>query len=240
MQPCFFGDNYLTRIVTDLIAQCLFVMLAVIFLKCTERAKRLTLHLYVKTQQVFISLSLALWVFTLFRLHFALILWVIAYLLLCVLNKDWKIQNSTPNTKAKTYHAIYSPFDLSSYGFWEKFRVLQNSKKTTKKAFDDNHKIPLLRKTFPASIYSMGLLIPALHAIILGNQYASTDHILLILSEAYLLPLAFLGIAYPLIHFITVKNEAHLYYGNETLFKVLYTIFSLVILAIITAITLNF
>ena len=247
----FLDDRCLPRIVIGLISYCLLLAFTIIFLHCTGRIKRLTLQLYIKTRYFLIALSISLCVFTIFRLHFAFILWLISYLILCILNKDWRFQYLSEKTtklsslKFKTHCLTCSPINLPANGFWGSIRILHNSRKSIIKILDSDGnngtgKISLLRKFFPPSIYCAGMLIPAINGIFFGNQYTTTDHILLILLENYILSLSFLGVAYPIIHLIIVNNKAHLLYGCKTLFKVLYALFSLVIFAIITVITLNF
>jgi hypothetical protein len=94
-----------------------------------------------------------------------------------------------------------------------------------------------LNSFLPPKIYLIGLIIPTVNSILgkKGNIY--TEYWWYTLLEGCISLLTILLLAYPVMRFLTVKNEGHLLYGCEKTFKTLFLLVSILLFAILIGIT---
>lgn len=229
------------------------IITAGIVLHFAEKNNNLSIKLIVRTEDYVVSILLSLWIFNLFYLHFAFLLWIVTYFVLTVLTKKNRVVHRLIKTyekhplmlsrkQIKEYQKISSSLDFSKTKCLKKFMQIRSQKKIIADEIVNNNLQNTLPKRFtffPFLIYAVGILFPAINDVLFGGQYYNTGSVWLVLLENYIALFAILFISYPVAHYLTVDNEGHSLYGCEITFKILFSVFSVILFAIFTGFSIN-
>ena|GEM_PF-1596039 len=229
----------------------LLIIMSVAILSIEERFNRLTVELCVKLHVFTISVLVSLWIFNLFYLHIAILIWIVGYLVLTFLMKRyyivlWWIKIAKKNRLTLSRHelelfqTICRSVHFSSKNLFKGINEIRH--KTiyiAESVADVIEKKSLKHPLFPISTYVIGIVVPAINAFVFERQYSHTNCELLVLIENYIPLVAVLFVIYPIAYYLTVNNEVHSLYGCKTIFKVIYISFAIVLLAILTGISIG-
>ena len=230
---------------------CILIALFMVgFLIISHHFKRLSLNIYIKVEEYCIAILVSSIYYHILQLPFALMLWLITYWFYGKTNlKNHCIryaikfcsnkENKATRNQSKIYHRIIANVERGNNGFVQNIIYLYHLRIKLSKEFSEYAPIvpTIWRQAFlPVKHYLVGLIVPAVDFLLLKKPMIYSSYGWYNLLECWIFISAIMYVAYPIMHYLTVCNEAHLLYGSEKTFKILFALVAIVFYSVFAAI----
>ena len=226
----------------------LFIVIQTV-IAIASKCNNLTIKLFSKVGEYFLSILISILIFSAFYLHWALLIWGITYFLLGFFNKGNYIilvcieyigKKNNSKTTRNLHDKINKPLSANKFRGRHLISHMQNEKRKTVESYVTSCNYISKYRFFPFKVYTSGLIIPLIYNLFLGSQYDNSNKIFIfVLIENYLVLLGILSVLYTVLYLLTVRNEAHHLYMHKKIFKILYAMFSIVMILLVTGVSLN-
>lgn len=245
-------EYWLNHVILDIKVQhasLLTLLLIIVFslaVLIKEKKRTLDIISLIWLQEIFVSILLAMWIFNIFYLHFALLIWITLYFVLSILFRKNRVvlylaflyeheASSLTARQLRLCSELFKPIkliDCQKQNPWE----LRSCIYDQVRLYCCDKKINWL---FPIRVYLAGVAFPVIREIIYGSQYIDNTSILFVSLENYTAMIALLYLLYPVLFFATVANKGSFLYNSRRVFKGIFIVISIIMLVIFTGITLN-
>lgn len=227
----------------------LFIFLLVLIIK--QKRRTLSVDTYNILEEKFISVLLAIWIYNIFNLPYALLVWFLVYLIVLIIEKKghaircintlYKISRETMLRKqVRLYEDIHIP--IQGDGFIDTIKLVRLKRRhVAKKLLDSNIRLNSHWKKSYISIqtFLLGVFIFGCGEIIRETSFVEPTSFIEALIENVVVAFSVLYGIFPIAHYLGIKWEKGFFVGTEVFFWIHYSLFSIVILGIAIAISFN-
>lgn len=191
--------------------------------------------LLIGEEHLFAALS-SIVIFLSFSFKIALVIWIITYLIMCFLfRNNHGVIRYINDLKKNILHVSSTRISLWVKDFWALRKEVLN------KIDRDAHTNPSKFKfnLSPFSVFQTGMIGVFMALLTYENLVDNSGSFTSILLENYAVLLCVLSVLNVIFYLGTVKNIFHMLYGNKTLFRILFFIFSVIMFVAATMISMN-
>lgn len=229
---------------------CLVIIITCILI-LTIKQKRgiLSVDNYTVIEEKFLFGLLAVWIFHIFSLPYALLVWIVFYLFVLTIKKNYhvircinllykKSCGAMLRNQLKIYQQLHSQIRGGSVIDTIKLICLKR-RQITKKLLETNIKSNIYWTKSYISIHSflLGLVIAGWGQILGGTSCEKMNAPFSVLIENNVVAFTIIYVFFPVANYLGIKCEKGVFVGQEVFFWVYYSLFAMVIFSIATIIS---